>query len=90
MAEIKSQHVLPIPGGTVVATVVKLSAATETISNWPRMSGAALAVKQVKRSGDPTVTVAQASINSVTLTGRVGDECLVISHSDRPVVNPVA
>jgi len=90
MAEILSQHVAPVPGGNVISTVVKLSAASETISNWPRLSSATGSAAQVRRAGDAATTVTVASITSITLAGTVGNECLVVSHHDSPIVQTVA
>ena len=87
--QIISQHILPIPNGNVVATVIRLDSTTDTglwsrASNMP--SSSPWAIAQLRRPGDPAVTVTQTALNQLSVTGNVGDEVLIIAHCDRPIV----
>ena len=87
MSIILSQKVLPIKNGNIVATEVKLTAASDTV-DVPRMSSATAAAAQVRRPSDPAVTVAVSDIDTLTLTGSVNDEILVVTHSYSPIPTP--
>jgi hypothetical protein len=89
MSNIVSQQVLSAVTSNVVATVVKLVTASDTVT-LPRMLADAGKVVQVRRSGDPKIVIAQNvnDLSLVNLTGRVGDEILLLSHSDAPVPTP--
>lgn len=89
MSIILSQKVLPIKNGNIVATEVKLTAASDTV-DVPRMSSATGGAAQVRRPGDPAVTVTISDIDTVALTGSVDDEILVLSHSYSPIPTPNA
>lgn len=82
---IVSQDLLPIREGTIVATVIVLESATDT-GLWSRASSADGAIVQVKRPGDPSVTVTQTALNQLRVVGNVGDEVMIIAHCDRPIV----
>lgn len=80
MARIISQRFLDGPGDTFMVglTVCRLTAASDTLT-VPDLadSTSGVSCKQLERSGDPTVTVANSSVNTVTLTGSVDDEIVV-------------
>ena len=77
-----------IKDGLIVITVVSLTSASDTVE-LPRMSAASgPAVAQVHRPSDPTVTVSQTDIDTVALTGTVGNEILLVSHSKDPIPSP--
>jgi hypothetical protein len=91
MSTILAQSVTRLnkPNSHVVLTVVKLTAASDSV-DLPRMSSTTGAVAQIRRVGDPAVTVSQSDIDTVSLTGTVGDEILLVSHSNSPIPNPVS
>jgi hypothetical protein len=73
----------------IVSTVVKLTAAADTVE-LPRMRADSNSVVQLRRPGDLVVTVSQSDFTTVTLTGNVGQEVLLVSLSDDPIANPVS
>jgi len=79
--------VLPIKDANLVATIVKLTANSDTVT-LPRMSSTANKVAQLRRIGDPAVTVTQSSITAVTLAGVEGDEILLVSLHKTPIPAP--
>ena len=87
MSNFISQHVFNAKGLNLVATVVKLVVRSDTVE-LPRMSSTAGKVAQVRRSGDPKIVISQTDADTVTLTGNVGDEVLLLSLSDEPIPNP--
>lgn len=87
MSSIVSQEVLFIGDSNLVATVVKLTANSDSVT-LPRMLSTSNNVVQLRRPGDSSVTVSQTSATAVTLTGTSGNEILLISHSDDPIPNP--
>jgi hypothetical protein len=46
-------------------------------------------VIQLRRPGDPEVTVSQTDIDTVALTGSVGQEVLIVTLHDDPAVETV-
>lgn len=70
---------------SVGTTVVKLVTASDTVE-LPNMSAATNSVVQLRRPGDPSVTVSQSDVNTASLTGNAGDEVLIISMHGDPVV----
>ncbi len=86
--QVVSQDLLPIRNGTIVSTVVRLDGGSNDSATWSQASRADGAIVQVLRPGDTAVTVTQDDIDSLTITGGVaGQEVLIIAHSDRPVVD---
>lgn len=96
MAQIISQDYLPIKDGTLVATVVRMEGSGSETIDIPRMSSnpsqeGADAVAQILRPGDTALTEASTDLDTMTLSGgTAGQEVLLVSHSDRPIVNPVS
>lgn len=88
MSVILQQSVQLFQPYNIVSTVVKLTAASDTVT-LPRMRQSSNCVVQLRRPSDPTVTVSQTNSTSVSLTGSVGAEILLVSLSDDPLVNPV-
>lgn len=69
----------------VTATVARLTAVSDSVE-LPDMAASANCVVQLRRPGDPKVVVSQSNIDTVSVTGKIGDEVLLVSlHSD-PVV----
>lgn len=91
MASIISQHLLPVTGlgANLVSTLVKLTAVSDSVT-LPRMRQSANSVVQLRRPGDASVTVSQSDFTAVTLTGNVGDQALLVSFHDDPIVSPVS
>jgi len=87
MSTIISQRLLPITNANLVATVVKLTANSDSVT-LPRMSSTANKVAQLRRVGDPAVTVTQSSATAVTLAGVQGDEILLVSLHQTPIPGP--
>lgn len=87
MSTIISQRLLPINDGNLVSTIVKLTANSDTVT-LPRMASTANKVAQLRRIGDPAVTVSQTNITAVALTGTVGDEILLVSLHNSPIPAP--
>jgi len=87
MATINSQRVLPISGANLVVTIVRLTAASDSVS-LPRMSSTSGKVAQLLRIGGSAVTVSQTSVTAVTLTGTEGQEILLVSHHKDPIPAP--
>ena len=89
MSHIISQNENPVKRGSlsIVTTVVKLTGATYALS-IPNCTASANSVVQLRRPGDAAVTVTQDDINSVTITGGVsGNEVMLVSLSDDPAVS---
>ena len=59
-------------------THVKLTAASDILT-VPDLhdSTSGVSCKQLERTGDPTVTVANSNVNTVTLTGTINDEAII-------------
>lgn len=80
MANVKSQRFLDGPGDSFMVglTVLTLTAASDTLT-VPDLadSTAGVSCKQLERSGDPTVTVSNSNVNTVTLTGAIDDEIVL-------------
>ena len=59
---------------------VKLTAASDTFT-VPSLadSTSGVSCKQLERSGDPTVTVANSNAFTVTLTGVINDEVVIVT-----------
>jgi len=59
-------------------THVKLTAASDTLT-VPDLhdSTSGVSCKQLERTGDATVTVANSNVNTVTLTGTIDDEVII-------------
>jgi hypothetical protein len=89
MSVIVQQNVHPFTPYNLVASVVKLTAASDTVV-LPRMRASSNSVVQLRRPGDSLVTVSQTDFTTVSLTGTVGQEILLISISDDPITNPVS
>lgn len=89
MSVIVQQNVQTFTPYNLVATVVKLTAASDSVV-LPRMRDSSNCVVQLRRPGDVLVTVSQSDFTTVTLTGTVGSEILLISLSDDPITNPVS
>lgn len=92
MSTIVSQRVLPIKGGNLVATLVTLTAASDSVT-LPRMRGTSNQVVQLIRPGDSSVTVSQSGVSGeehtvVNLTGTVGNQVLLVSNHGDPIPNP--
>lgn len=83
------QRVLPIKDGNLVATLVRsISNAADTVT-LPRMNGTSGQVAQLRRPGDPSITVSQGSATSVTLTfAAEGVEILLVSNHKDPIPAP--
>ena len=89
MANIIKQTYMPLPKGTLVATLVKkTSNASETVT-LPQMVAATNSVVQLRRQGDAASTVTQVLITTCTVTGAKDAEVLLLSWSLAPVTNPV-
>lgn len=68
----------------MVATVVRLTAASDSVE-LPNMTASSNCVVQLRRPKDPLVTVSQSDIDTVSVTGIIGDEILLVSlHPDPP------
>jgi hypothetical protein len=87
MATIISQEVFNAGDSNIVATFVKLLANSDSVT-LPRMSSTSGKVFQLRRAGDPNVTVSQTSATAVSLTGPKSREVLLISQHDGPIPNP--
>jgi hypothetical protein len=87
MSNIVSQHMFPTGTSNVVATVVKLVTASDTV-NLPRMLSTSGEVSQIRRSGDPKITISQTDAVAVVLTGNPGAEVLLVSLSGSPIPTP--
>jgi hypothetical protein len=70
---------------SVATTVVKLTAQSDTVE-LPQMAAAANSVVQLRRVGDSIATISQTDINTVSVTGKIGQEVLLVSLHDDPVV----
>ena len=82
-----SQEVCPIRGGNLVATLVQLVSASDTVDVPSMISNATVAsCVQLRRVGDAAATVTQTDYNTVTIVGTAGNMCMIISLSDRPIV----
>jgi len=89
MSVIVKQSVHQHTPHNIVSTVVKLTAAADTVT-LPRMRASSNSVVQLRRPGDSAVTVSQTNFTAVALTGSVNQEVLLVSLSDDPIVNPVS
>jgi hypothetical protein len=88
-----SQTISPILNGNVVSTTVELTSASDTIPvpiQSIAANGTATAV-QVRIPGDVSATVTKTSGagKEVTIAGAVGGKVLVVTHSAKPISNPV-
>lgn len=90
MARIITQKFQTVRNGSssVTATVVKLTSASDTV-DVPNMQSTANCVVQLRRPGDPLVTISQSDINTVALTGNIGEEVLIVTLHDDPMPQPV-
>jgi hypothetical protein len=90
MSVVKSQTSQSVKRGqsSVTATVVQLTAASDTLE-VARMQAESNCVIQLRRPGDPEVTVSQTDIDTVALTGSVGQEVLIVTLHDDPAVETV-
>ncbi len=90
MAIVKSQQSQTVKRGqsSVTVTVAVLVAASDTLE-VARMQAASNCVVQLRRPGDPEVTVSQTDIDTVALTGSPGQEVLIVTLHDDPAVEVV-
>jgi len=72
---------------SVAATVVKLTAVSDSVE-LPSMAASSNCVVQLRRPGDPKVVVSQTDLNTVGVTGKIGDEILLVSLHTDPVPEP--
>ena len=79
MSLILSQNILSEGNQSIGVTEVRLTARSDTVT-LPRMTAASGKVIQLRRSGDPTVTVSQTNSTAVALTGNTGDTVLLFSQ----------
>ena len=89
MSRIIHQSFSKIPNGNVVATLVELTVASDTVE-VPRQSSDAsgtASAAQLVRPGDNAVTVSKTDVNTVALTGTIGDRVLLVTHSADPINN---
>lgn len=86
MSQILSQKIQSVRRGSssVAATVVKLTTRSDSVE-VPRMAATANTAAQLRRPGDNVVTVSITDIDTVALTGNVGDEVLLVTLHDDPV-----
>lgn len=86
MSQFVSQKLHSVRRGqsSVVASVVRLTAASDTVT-LPSMKASSNCVVQLRRPNDPLVTVSQSNSTSVSLTGEVGDEVLLVSFHHDPI-----
>lgn len=77
-------HTVRRGSSSIVATVVKLTSASDTVE-LPQMAAATNSAVQLRRPGDSSITVSQSDINDVTLTGNIGDEVLIVSLHGDPI-----
>ena len=90
MAIVKSQQSHSVKRGqsSVTVSVVQLSTAVDSLE-VARMQAASNCAIQLRRPGDPEVTVSQTDIDTVALTGTVGQEVLIVTLHDDPAVETV-
>ena len=88
MSIILSQQPLDFGDRIYMATVIKLTAASDSVT-LPRMLSTSGNVVQVRRPGEKVFTaVTQSNATTVTVTGSVGQESMLISEHDNPIPNP--
>ena len=87
MATILSQKVQPIGGQNVVATLVELTANSDSVT-LPRMAATSNTVAQLVRPNDTAATVSQSDVTTVSITGVSGNQVLLVSLHDDPIPNP--
>lgn len=73
----------------MAATTVRLTAASDTVE-LPNMAASSNCVVQLRRPQDPLVTVTQSDLDTVAVTGVIGDEVLLVSFHSDPVPEPVS
>ena len=74
-------------GSSVAATVVVLTAGSDSVE-VPTLAANANTAIQLRRPKDPLVTVSITDIDTVALTGNIGDEILLITLHDDPIPEP--
>ncbi len=72
---------------SVVASVVRLTSNSDSVE-LPNMQSTNNCAVQLRRPGDPLVTVSQSDIDTVALTGTGGDEVLIVSLHVDPIPEP--
>lgn len=88
MSIILSQQRLDFGPRVYLATVIKLVAASDTVT-LPRMLSTSGNVVQVRRPGEEVLSaVTQSSAIAVSVTGKTGNEYMLISEHDNPIPNP--
>lgn len=90
MSTVKSQQSQSVKRGesSVTVSVIKLTAVSDTLE-VARMQATSNCAIQLRRPGDPEVTVSQTDIDTVAITGGVGQEVLIVTLHDDPAVETV-
>ena len=90
MSVVKSQQSQTVKRGqsSVTVTVVQLTTKSDSLE-VARMQASANCAIQLRRPGDPEVTVSQTDIDTVAFTGSVGQEVLIVTLHDDPAVETV-
>lgn len=73
----------------ILATVVKLTTNSDTVE-LPNMAASTNSVVQLRRPGDPSVTISQSDINTVSVTGNLGNVVMLVSIHTDPIPEPSA
>lgn len=89
MAQIVSQQIQTVRRGSssVAATVVRLTARSDSVE-VPNLSANSNTAVQLRRPKDPLVTVSITDLDTVALTGQVGQEILLITLHNDPIPRP--
>jgi hypothetical protein len=81
-----SQEVCPIRNGNLVVTTVELVSASDTVDVPTMISDTTVAsCVQIRRVGDAAATVTQSDHNTVAIVGTAGNQCTIVSLSDKPI-----
>ncbi len=80
-------HTVRRGNSSLLTTVVRLTSKSDSVE-LPNMSAASNTVVQLRRPNDPNVEVSQTDIDTVALTGNVGDEILLVSLHQDPMPEP--
>ena len=87
MSQILSQKIHTVRRGcsAVAVSVVRLTATSDTVE-VPTLAANSNSAVQIRRPGDPKVVVSITDLDTVAVTGNIGDEILLITlHGDNPV-----
>jgi hypothetical protein len=88
MANVLSQEFLSIGRGKAVVVTVLQSTARADSNDLPRMLSGTGQVTQLRRPGDAKQILSQTDIDTVAFTGTAGDEILLVSFHNDPVLTP--